>query len=533
VLEWGWEVEAMALIRCVECDGKVSDRAVACPHCGCPVEMPDLPGEPTNGDARGGGTTTDPERTPTPTDSEAPPDVRTSGALTTSGADPGAAPELPTMSTPHVFISYASQDRDRARLLAGALERRGWPVWWDREIQAGQAFRSVIQQALDSAACVVVLWTSHSVASEWVQEEAQIAKARQILVPVLIDDVRQPLGFGQVQAATLTDWDGTHDADELGDLLRGVASLMSSDGVPALLDDDEWATIVQSAQRRRGLARHARAEVERSAAAAAAGAAEEAQAERAAAAIVGDTDEEAAAARRAASLEQAADVARRAAEQREAMLAAELAQEHAAEVRAIAARRAAREAETQAAEAAATAASEAAQRTAALREAAAIDKQAAEALAAGRAPEIEARARTIATDAARAELSWFRFPREGVATLLGGILVAVSATAVWLDSQTGMDLPIEVLNDPTVIDGDGLGIALLAVGGVGAFLALFRIPRWITVVLGVVVLLASATFLVQVLRGLIDQEQAEEFFTIVGIGPPIALLGGALMSSGR
>ena len=28
----------MALIKCVECSGKVSDRAESCPHCGCPVE---------------------------------------------------------------------------------------------------------------------------------------------------------------------------------------------------------------------------------------------------------------------------------------------------------------------------------------------------------------------------------------------------------------------------------------------------------------------------------------------------------------
>ena len=28
----------MALLKCVECGGKVSSRATACPHCGCPVD---------------------------------------------------------------------------------------------------------------------------------------------------------------------------------------------------------------------------------------------------------------------------------------------------------------------------------------------------------------------------------------------------------------------------------------------------------------------------------------------------------------
>jgi hypothetical protein len=29
----------MALITCVDCGGRLSDKAEACPHCGCPVEV--------------------------------------------------------------------------------------------------------------------------------------------------------------------------------------------------------------------------------------------------------------------------------------------------------------------------------------------------------------------------------------------------------------------------------------------------------------------------------------------------------------
>ena len=35
----------MALIECVECQGKVSDHAKACPHCGCPVTAATMPAE--------------------------------------------------------------------------------------------------------------------------------------------------------------------------------------------------------------------------------------------------------------------------------------------------------------------------------------------------------------------------------------------------------------------------------------------------------------------------------------------------------
>jgi hypothetical protein len=45
---------------------------------------------------------------------------------------------------PDVFISYASADRDRARLIAEVLATKGWSVWWDREIPPGKSFDEVI-----------------------------------------------------------------------------------------------------------------------------------------------------------------------------------------------------------------------------------------------------------------------------------------------------------------------------------------------------------------------------------------------------
>ena len=33
-----------------------------------------------------------------------------------------------------IFISYASADRERAKLVSVTLDRRGWSVWWDRTI---------------------------------------------------------------------------------------------------------------------------------------------------------------------------------------------------------------------------------------------------------------------------------------------------------------------------------------------------------------------------------------------------------------
>jgi hypothetical protein len=68
-----------------------------------------------------------------------------------------------------VFISYANSDRERARELANALSARGWSVWWDRNIKAGQSFDEVIERELDAAKSIVVLWSQASIASEWVK----------------------------------------------------------------------------------------------------------------------------------------------------------------------------------------------------------------------------------------------------------------------------------------------------------------------------------------------------------------------------
>jgi hypothetical protein len=45
--------------------------------------------------------------------------------------------------------------------------------------------------------------------SRWVHEEADDALGRVVLIPVLIEDVRPPIGFRSIQAAHLVNWDGT------------------------------------------------------------------------------------------------------------------------------------------------------------------------------------------------------------------------------------------------------------------------------------------------------------------------------------
>jgi TIR domain len=128
------------------------------------------------------------------------------------------------VSMTDVFISYASEDRTRAKKLAEALEAKGFSVWWDRNIIAGQTYDVVIERELETATSVVVLWSKHSVISEWVKNEAQVAVERGRLVPALIDAVKPPLEFRRKQTVDLVDWNGDLGHPGLDTLHRGISA---------------------------------------------------------------------------------------------------------------------------------------------------------------------------------------------------------------------------------------------------------------------------------------------------------------------
>lgn len=125
-----------------------------------------------------------------------------------------------------IFISYARHDRDWVEGFVQVLEREGLSVWWDRHIPPGKTFDEVIEEALDSARCVIVVWSHASVGSEWVKTEAAEGQRRGVLFPVLIDDSRTPLEFRRIQGAQLAQWDGSTDFPEFRLLLDSIRSMV-------------------------------------------------------------------------------------------------------------------------------------------------------------------------------------------------------------------------------------------------------------------------------------------------------------------
>jgi TIR domain len=125
-----------------------------------------------------------------------------------------------------IFISYASQERDRVLPLVKALEKTGWSVFWDRSIPAGRTWRRIIGSEIQVCRSVVVVWTENSITSEWVQEEAEAGKRKRILIPVLLDNVEPPFGFRTIQAANLAAWNGDDSSAIFTRLVADIAAIL-------------------------------------------------------------------------------------------------------------------------------------------------------------------------------------------------------------------------------------------------------------------------------------------------------------------
>ena len=131
-----------------------------------------------------------------------------------------------------IFLSYAHADKAKAQRIASALEQSGYTVWWDALIEGGSRFAKSIDDALDKADAVVVLWSKNSIESDWVKDEASHARDRQRLVPISLDGSHPPLGFRQYQMIDLSQWRGKAEAPQMEAVRRAIATAVGQQTAP-------------------------------------------------------------------------------------------------------------------------------------------------------------------------------------------------------------------------------------------------------------------------------------------------------------
>ena len=125
-----------------------------------------------------------------------------------------------------IFISYAREDREWVEKLATQLVTEGFTVWWDWDLLVGKRYRETIETELQTAKAAVVVWSQHSIRSDFVRDEAEDAQQRNILLPLLKEIVRPPAGFRQLQTADLSNWNGGGEHIEFRRMMRGVSHLV-------------------------------------------------------------------------------------------------------------------------------------------------------------------------------------------------------------------------------------------------------------------------------------------------------------------
>jgi hypothetical protein len=107
-----------------------------------------------------------------------------------------------------VFISYSQKTPEAAAALAESLKAKGYDVWWDMRLNAGDRFDDVIREQLDDADAVIVIWSAESVRSKYVTMEAGMALGWSKLIPVRAADLplaEVPAAFQRLQTCDAAD----------------------------------------------------------------------------------------------------------------------------------------------------------------------------------------------------------------------------------------------------------------------------------------------------------------------------------------
>ena len=82
---------------------------------------------------------------------------------------------------PHVFLSYASENKELASQVANTLMKNAIETWWDDwEMRVGDSLRQKIDGGIEGCTHFLVLLTPQSINKPWVKTEMDAAFVRKL-----------------------------------------------------------------------------------------------------------------------------------------------------------------------------------------------------------------------------------------------------------------------------------------------------------------------------------------------------------------
>lgn len=98
-----------------------------------------------------------------------------------------------------IFISYSQKDKKYAEVISQSLKKEGHEIWFDDwKLRPGDNLITKIEEGLRSADAIIIIVSSHSLQSKWVQKEysaiafSDISKNKTRIIPVLVDKSTVP-----------------------------------------------------------------------------------------------------------------------------------------------------------------------------------------------------------------------------------------------------------------------------------------------------------------------------------------------------
>jgi len=146
-----------------------------------------------------------------------------------------------------IFLSYCEKDEERLKPIFNNFKEIGWTIWtYVGNLAPGIDIQKTIEKQIELSKCVIVFWSNNSIESRFVKDEADRAIKQNKYLPVLIDDLVLPIGFGYIQAIQLKNWDYKQHNEYISLLNKVAEKLHSYFNILPSSNKSEWVQTYQS-----------------------------------------------------------------------------------------------------------------------------------------------------------------------------------------------------------------------------------------------------------------------------------------------